>query len=387
MKYDVIVVGGGPAGSIASKECARMDLDVLLLEKRNFPRYKPCGGAISKKAFSYLKDDVCERHIYGTKAFFSFKDKIEVKLREPLAITTCREKLDDFLLKDARKEGVNIEEGEMVLDVRIEKEGVLVETKDKSFRGDVLVGADGVYGVVARKMGMGNKYKTDSFGICLVCEAKIGEKNIERMMDPQMNELYYFGIKGYGWVFPKRESISVGIGGYSSSMRNPKGIFDAFIKSLKRMKGQDFETGKIYTHLIPAGGLERDVGKERILLCGDAAGFVDPFSGEGIYYALHSGALASLSVKEAFESKDWGFLDYGEKCRKEFLQELVWARRFVRLAYCNPSLFFLLLERDPSILKKYVEVTEGKLPYADFFLWYLKRLPLSFAKVIYQVIK
>ena len=161
---------------------------------------------------------------------------------------------------------------------------------------------------------------------------------VEECVGDRLVEFYFIGDRGYGWIFPKRDRISIGIGEFAAQVHNLKGSFSRFVRDVSVQKNIDIEgrISGINSYRLPAGGFERRIHGDRVLLTGDAAGFVDPFLGEGIYYALKSGEIAADVAAGAVESGDFSerFLqEYVMRCEKEFNYDLKSALKFANFAY------------------------------------------------------
>jgi flavin-dependent dehydrogenase len=170
------------------------------------------------------------------------------------------------------------------------------------------------------------------------------------------------------------------VGGNLYSMKNPRDIFMTFLKKL------GFSTDVItHAHLIPSGGYEREVCSDRIILVGDAAGFVDPFYGEGIKYAFISGKLAAERVVESYENDDFSksALDsYKTLCRTMFGENLKYSLRLTRLMNKYPNIFFRLLSSDKKVLDKGLEVSAERMEYKEYMSWLLPRVPYFMLKAL-----
>ena len=140
------------------------------------------------------------------------------------------------------------------------------------------------------------------------------------------------------------------------------------------------EGSRLSGHLIPQGGNRRRVARGRVLLAGDAAGFVDPFTGEGIYYALASGKIAGEMVSDvpaAIVARS-----YESRIEKELGRDLGYALFFSRIMHSHPGIFLRTLAREEKVLERYLEVGAGQMSYRDFMLWLLPRLPLSLMRAV-----
>ncbi len=387
--YDVIIVGGGPAGSIAAERAARCGLDVLMLEKAVYPRSKICGGGVSKKALDViggLDKELIERETFGARIFLPDYRNFAGMLDDRVAVMTRRENLDQWLARRAEDAGAAVQDGEAVKDVLFNGDCVEVVTSKNRYRSRMVIGSDGVNSTVARRSGIRTRWGGD-IGMCLEAEVKLGETVVEECVDDKLVEFYFIGDRGYGWVFPKRDHISIGIGEFAAQVHNMKGSFSRFVRDVSVQKNVDIEgrISGINSYRIPAGGYPRRIHGDRVLLTGDAAGFVDPFLGEGIYYAVKSGEIAADVAAGAVESGDFSerFLqEYVARCEKEFNHDLKSALKFANFAYGHRDLFLKAVWRDKKLFMSYMKTVRGDMTYTDFNRWCARRSPVTLAKLI-----
>lgn len=373
--YDLIVVGAGPAGSAAARAAALQGLDTLILEKETFPRYKPCGGALSRRADRLLDfplpGDICERTITGARVHFQ-GHVMERHKGYSLTILITRSRFDHLLLQKAQESGAGIKT-QKVLDFQEKDNHVSVKTKEDIYKSRFLVISSGCQdGLKNRIPGPDGK---ESMGVCLVAEIEEDDEKIEERLACTLD--IHFGVAdgGYGWIFPHRGYYSVGIGGLSSRLHHPR---QAMLQFLKR---NGFSEGhRLHGHLIPLRGNRRRTALGRVLLTGDAAGFVDAFSGEGICYALNSGKIAgqvigevpAMNVAQAYE----------KRCNKEFGEELRYALFFSKIMHSNPKLFLRILACQEEVLDRYIEIAAARRSYKDFVSWLAPRLPISLLRAL-----
>jgi geranylgeranyl reductase family protein len=373
--YDLIVVGAGPAGSAAARTAALRGMDTLILEKEIFPRYKPCGGALSSKAASLLDfplpSDICERTITGARVHY--RDRVLERHKGynlTTLITRCN--FDHLLLQKAKEAGAGIET-QKVMDFQ-EKEGhVSVKTNAGIYQCKFLLIASGCQdGLKNRIRGPDRK---ESMGVCVVAEIEEDDRRIEERLAGTLD--IHFGVakSGYGWIFPHRGYYSVGIGGLSSRLRHPRQAMLQFLK-----KNGFSEKQRLHGHLIPQGGNTRRIALGRVLLAGDAAGFVDAFTGEGICYALSSGKIAGQVIGDvpALEVAQ----AYHDRCKKDFGEDLRYALFFSKMMHRYPEIFLRILACQEEVLDMYIEIAAAKISYKDFMRWLLPRLPMSLLRTL-----
>ncbi len=371
--YDLIVIGAGPAGSAAAREAGRQGLKVLIIERAKFPRYKPCGGAFSEHAISYLDFDIpqhiIEKEIYGARVHFKGQ-VLERHKSYRIATIVTRSILDSFLLEKALETGPEARFGENVMDLRQDMTHVEVHTNKNTYKGKFIIiaeGAQGRFKYLVRRRDRKNEY-----GICIVTEIEATDEEINAFIQNAID--IHFGVAGmgYGWIFPKRGCFNVGIGGFAKYLDNPN-------KMMKDFLSANGFTGKykMRGHVIPAGGIRRTLVKHRIVLTGDSAGFVDSFYGEGIAYAIRSGQIAAGIISDIINNdKDINSLKlYERECEKEFGHNLRYSLKLAKLMHYWPGVFLKIFTSNEEVLDKYLDVPCCKLSYKDFLKWLLPRIP------------
>jgi len=365
--YDLIVIGAGPAGSAAGRHAAKLGLKTLIIEKEVFPRYKPCAGGLSEKAISYLDfslpPEIIKKEIFGTRLHHAGR-VIEKSKNCRLGALVSRSKLDNFLLTKAEEMQVKIKMGEKVTSCDETGNYVAVNTFKGTYRARHVIIAEGAHGklkYLVRKQAS----KKDLF-FSVVTEVP----DPARVIDNHVLDIH-LGIskKGYGWVFPHEDYLSVGIAGSLKDFKRPRQALNDFLNRNCFNSGNGF---KIRGHLIPAGKIRADLSSARILLCGDAAGFVDSFSGEGIAYAIRSGQLAAKAVADNLSHNN---SQYRSDCIKEFGPNLNYSYYFARLIHSFPKTFFPLYTSESDFINEYMDIFTGKSNYRNYLKWLIPRLP------------
>lgn len=372
--YDVIIAGAGPAGSTCARECASRGLKILLLDKDSFPRKKTCGGAVSQHALSLLgfrlPEPVIERECRGIRIVYGSRS-LEVVKDRPFAFLVSRASFDTLLLDKATEQGAFFLPAEQVQDVKDEKDFVEVVTGSGSYQARFLVGADGIHSRISRFLR--EPISRDEMSLALVSHVPCGDDIIKDRLDT--NLYLHFGIApmGYGWLFPHRGYYSAGIAGLASKFEGSRGALRDFADSLK------IALPDIEGQFIPFGGIRRPVAKGRVLLAGDAAGFADPFHGEGIVHAIHSGKLAAQAVVDAIRNergpasaRTW----YSGETDQRIVRNLRVALRMIKGLERFPGLFVRIFFDHPEALERYLDIPLGRTDYQQFQRWVLARLPL-----------
>jgi len=370
--YDLIIAGAGPAGSSAAREAGKAGMNVLLIDKDLFPRYKPCGGGLSERALSYLDfslpENICERSITGAR--IRFGDRVIDRHKDyRLTVTLTRSAFDEFLLKKAQEAGVHVITGQKVLDYREDSEKVEVRAGDEIYSSKHLILAAGSQ--TRLKDSVRERDGKDQYGVCVVTEIPDENEAIEKRLGNALE--IHFGVArmGYGWIFPHDGYYSVGIGGMANDLPNPRKVMIDFLRK------NSFEGGhKLRGHLIPFGGMSRVIASSRVLLAGDSAGFVDSFTGEGIAYAIKSGQNAAQTVADKLEDDDLDLAgSYQQRCKMDFGDDLKYSLIMAKIMHSWPEMFFRMLATRDDFLDKFLEVPAMKGTYKSLIRWLMPRMP------------
>ena len=318
-----MVVGAGPAGATAARTLALAGVPVRLLDRSAFPRNKPCGGGISMRAlrrFPYLEPELSRiathrlsrLHLEGPDG-----DSTMVESPSPAALMIRRVEFDALLVSLAQEAGAELVTGADVVQAHDDGARVTVNTRDgRQFEAPLVIAADGVYSVVARRLGLRDGWAPASVALDMMEETP---RHTLRDIDPSVLWVAYGfnphgsapvqgrkAAEGYAYIFPKRDHVNIGIGyvlaHYRAHVdRAPYELQQQFVHRLRDrgiVEGESVRRN-FTPYLIPVGGPMPRPGRRRVLLAGDAAGFVNGFTAEGIYYGMVSGELAARAVVES----------------------------------------------------------------------------------------
>jgi geranylgeranyl reductase family protein len=381
MTYDVIVVGAGPAGSTAAKNLAEKGIKVLLLDKATFPRDKPCGGGLPtrvQKRFPYI-EPFLDSVSYGTTMFSSsLRYKCDLIREKPFLEMVLRTDFDHGLLSLAQKAGATFLGGKSVVDVVVQKDKVSVMLEDgQTMETQMVIGSDGMHSVVAEKTNLSKKLEV--LCISLMQEQPMTPKQLTTFFTKK-RMIYLFikahGIAGYAWVFPKKNSVNIGIGEFQSAVSKErpkiplKETYEKFIATLqeKKLLPADFPIENLKGATLPIFPLENTCG-DRVLLCGDAAGFINPITGEGIYYAMVSGQIAADVIAEGLSSHDlsYRFLSrYQTLWDNDFGKDLKALGRFNNQWGKDSERIVRLMMRDKKFARLIIGVTGGQISFRKY---------------------
>jgi flavin-dependent dehydrogenase len=207
--------------------------------------------------------------------------------------------------------------------------------------------------------------------MCVVTEIPKENKKINEYILNAIDIHCAVAHRGYGWIFPHEGYFSVGIGGIARDLSKPREVMRNFLLS----HGFSHEQ-KLKFHVVPVGGIERRIASKRVLLCGDAAGFVDPFYGEGIVYAIRSGQLAVEAIAQYMSgNKKTVAKEYNTACEEEFGYNLRNSLRLAKLVDRLPHIFFTVFTNNDEVLDRYLEVPALKSSYREYLKWFIPRIP------------
>ncbi|MBN1188640.1 MAG: geranylgeranyl reductase family protein [Dehalococcoidales bacterium] len=356
-QYDVTVVGAGPAGTFLSYLLSTKGLKVLLVEKARLPRNKVCAGGITVRAGSLLPFDFSEcveNTIYGVRFSFNCVPERVRTYHLPLAYMVLREKFDAFLVERAREAGVSVEDNMEVRGVKEEKDQVRIDTISGSFTTPLVAGADGANSVIARSMKLRNSFK---YGLGFSSQVKAAAECFK-----QWDGLIGldWGIRGgYAWVFPKKDQINTGAGGSIRKARNLELYTRKLIEAYQLGRPDRL---KIQGHLMPMRMKSTPLNFQRILLLGDAAGLIDPLTGEGIYYALKSAYLASTAILD-YKSGKADLKAYRISVEREIVPELKIARSIQKINSLTPRFFYHYLKDSDRFWRAFCRILRGERDY------------------------
>ena len=399
VSYDVVVVGAGPAGSVAAYESAKKGYKTLLLEKFPIPRAKPCGGAVMYHGLQFINGevppDVVERKIYGLRFGFNNGTASEFVSDKLIGITVFREKFDAYLARRAVRRGAELLDDARVIRVSVSDECAKIELQDgRVFKSEFLIGADGVNSIVSRSLKLRPKRKNlTKFGLGMEADFHVGREGVMKATNGNPSVIQILPVENricYGWIFPKREHLAIGIAGGSGHMQSLRACFDGFCRTLEKKLGLELDLIQRRTGFLGGDGLESTNVTDRTILVGDAAGFVDPMMGEGIAYAMQSSSLALDVINQAREegrSDAAALWNYHFLCQKAFsshFQMAGWAgsKGISYAASLLPRINGHQLASDLMAM-----VARGEIGYSDLPYMVLRKLPRQLPTIIKHVVQ
>ena len=352
MPWDAIVVGAGPAGATAARVIAEGGAKVLLLDRRAFPREKPCGGSVSAPAFPLLPGPVPPSipWVPIDGAELRWHRCWTVGIDAPGAGGVVRRTdFDAWLLDAAVRAGAEFRPGVVPEALERAGEGIRLRVRGEWMTARRLIGCDGAASWTARRLGA--RPRATAWGL---------ETTVPAMVVARPVFDFSFGERGYAWAFPRPGGTSAGV--YSMDRAGIRRALDLFWGTL----GQGPLPAPARLWMAPLGVDPVEGWDGRVLLAGDAAGAVDPYLGEGIRYALLTGKRAAESML--------GDGGYAAWFARELAPEFRAAGRMQTLFHAlSPALLERLLAH-PRVREGFTAILAGRRSYRGS-LGALKRLP------------
>lgn len=329
--WDAAVVGAGPAGATAAHLMAGAGLRTVLLEKRELPRYKTCGGGLVGKALQDLPEaalEAVERRCHTATLVLPGGRAFPTRRQGPMICTVMRAAFDARLTELAAKAGAEVRPACPVTGLAQEGGHVALATPGETVKARLVIGADGAGGAVARLAGW---TAPPAIIPAVEHEVAVDAGTLARFADTCR---FDFGVvpAGYAWVFPKRDHLSAGL------LTTRPGRIDLNGALARYLEGLDIRplAAERHGHRIPFRPRPGPPAAGRVLLVGDAAGLADPLTLEGISFALESARVAARAVVDAGADPLHAAPLYARRLAEGVLAELAAAAWFARLLYDHP---------------------------------------------------
>ena len=375
----VAVLGGGPAGAFAAERLAKAGLETIVFDEK-LAWEKPCGGGLTYKAYHeypfLIENDTPKKIIKDTYLSAPKAGAAKLGLTQPLVIYS-RVDLNRMLLERAERSGAQLEQCR-VLEVQRKSQGWSIRTRSGSVEADFCVVATGARNSLRN---VGTEYRASDTMYALGYYVPSEQDHIDIQFLPN--------LEGYIWVFPRCGHLSVGICGKGESAQSLRGRLERYMDE----KGFSYKDSKFYGHMLPS--LERSawrnnrVAGDGWLAVGDAAGLVDPITGEGIYYAVRSGDLASQIVLNDAHSIAEKAQAYMGLLRRDFAADLEFGACLAQRVFVGKFLFSTVparmvqfIRQSPRFQDLMQDLFAGTQPYLGLKSRLLRNLNGTISEVV-----
>jgi geranylgeranyl reductase family protein len=356
----VAILGGGPAGAFAAEQLASAGLDVLVFDEK-LAWEKPCGGGLTYKAYSQypflIENSTPKRLIAETTLAASYGGEVSLKLDDPVLIYS-RLDLNRMLLERAERAGAQIEKAR-VLEMSRYGQGWRLRTNSGMAHADFCIVATGARNALAE---VGTELTPEDTMSALGYYVPGDQNRIDIQFLPR--------LEGYIWVFPRCGHLSVGICGKGEPASSLRKRLEQYLTE----RGIAWKGAAFYSHLLPslsAASWEKNrVAGEGWMAVGDAAGLVDPVTGEGLYYAIRSADLAVRALLSDVGEPAERAGQYRQSLRRDFAADLEFGSRLAKRVFLGRFLFgsvparmVQFSRRSPRFSAIIQDLFAGKQPY------------------------
>jgi geranylgeranyl reductase family protein len=251
-----------------------------------------------------------------------------------------RSKFDHFLIRKAQEAGATVSDGVRANHIQITDSAVEVMTSVGPFTANIVAGADGAKGMVAKNVGLAGDVE---HGLAIQKEVYVAANKLT-----DWDSLVWLDIGhipgGYGWVFPKNDHLSVGVGGPIHFSKRLKPYLERLLQHVG-----DCQVVSSTGHLMPVRKRGMAIQRGNILLLGDAAALVHPLTGEGIYYAIRSAQLAAPVIASTLQNNTIDLRDYEQAVDAQLMPSIESGRVLSDLFTKSPRFYFNLMKGDDRI--------------------------------------
>ncbi|WP_154857459.1 geranylgeranyl reductase family protein [Cyclobacterium xiamenense] len=340
--YDIAVIGTGPAGAMAAYTAAAGGKSVLLIEKEQLPRYKTCGGGLvfrGRSRLPFALDGTVEKECREIEVYFEGSDHYFLTRREqPIISMVMRDSFDSLLVDKAREKGAELLQQCALQGLQEEDEELLLQTSRGAFRTRYLIAADGALSPTAKLAGWEDSRKLIP---ALEYEVEVNPADFERLSRRTRFDVDAVPY-GYAWCFPKKNHLSIGVGCLKKQKINLKAYYAAY---LEKLEIREIRSASAHGFQIPIAPRQSGFSRGRVFLAGDAAGFADPLTAEGISNALYSGELAAQALVASGESVGQAGETYQRLLEERLLPELKTSSLMAWVFYAQPQVRNWLLQK------------------------------------------
>ena len=317
--FDVAIIGSGPSGASAAFHLAKAGLSTVIVEKETLPRYKTCGGGFvfrGRKDLPFDISSVIEREFHKVDIYLGKSLHFTTEREEPTITMIMRDSFDNLIVKKAQELGVTLLEDHKLKNLIFEDDKTILETSKGNISAKFIIAADGALSPTAKLAGW--KKDTRKLIPALEYEVEVPQEDFERLKDTVRFDIDAIPY-GYAWNFPKKNHLSIGVASARRTKINLKKYYSEYLETIGIT---NIISESQHGFQIPVAPRTDGFVKNNVFLIGDAAGFADPITAEGISNAIYSGVLAADAIIDSNLNAKLAEDNYLQKLEEKLLPEI-----------------------------------------------------------------
>lgn len=340
--YDVAVIGSGPSGASTAFHLAKQGISTVIIEKETLPRYKTCGGGFvyrGRKDLPFDITEVVEKEFHTVDVYLGKKLHFKTHREKPTISMIMRDSFDNLITKKAKEFGATLLENHKLKGLSFDNNVITLETSQGNLTANFVIAADGALSPTAKLAGW--KEDTRKLIPALEYEVEVSEEDFERLSKEVRFDIDAIPF-GYAWSFPKKNHLSLGVASARRTKINLKKFYKEYLQTLGI---NNIVSESQHGFQIPVAPRTDGFVKNNVFLIGDAAGFADPITAEGISNAIYSGKLAAEAIIESNKDFELAGKLYEEKLENTLLPEIKTGLWLAKWFYEQKTIRNLLLSK------------------------------------------
>lgn len=360
--FDVAIIGSGPSGASTAFYLGKQGISTVIIEKETLPRYKTCGGGFvnrGRKNMPFDISEVIEREFFTVDSYFNNnKTRFQSKKDTPIITMIMRDAFDHLIVEKAKEFGVTLLENHTLKSIDFMDNTSILKTSQVDISANFVIAADGVLSPTAKMAGWKNE--TRKLIPALEYEVEVSEEDFNRLSKSVRFDIDAVPY-GYAWSFPKKNHLSLGVLTTKKGKINLKEYYKKYLETLGIQKIIKEEA---HGFQIPIAPRTDGFVKNNVFLIGDAAGFAEPITAEGISNAILSGKYVAEAIIESILKTDLAAEIYQQKLNIKLLPELKSGVTLSKFFYHNnPARNFILNTYGQHFNNIMVDVLHGDRPF------------------------
>ena len=360
--FDVAIIGSGPSGASTAFYLGKKGISTVIIEKETLPRYKTCGGGFvnrGRKNMPFEINEVIEREFFAVDSYFNNgKIHYQSTKEKPIITMIMRDAFDNLIVEKAKEFGVTLLENHTLKSIEFTNEKSILQTSQEKISANFVIAADGVLSPTAKMAGWTKE--TRKLIPALEYEVEVSEEDFKRLSANVRFDIDAVPY-GYAWSFPKKNHLSLGVLTTKKGKINLKEYYKKYLQTLGIHK---IIKEDAHGFQIPIAPRTDGFVKNNVFLIGDAAGFAEPITAEGISNAILSGKYIAEAIIESNLNKEIAKKLYIEKLNIKLLPELQSGVTLSKFFYHNNTARnFLLKKYGQHFNNLMVDILHGDKPF------------------------